>query len=121
MEIINNGTAVREDKQLLVLTHLSQLLDYLTGFGGFIVPLILWIVNKDRVIHMDTHGKSILNFQISLFLYCLISIPAIFLFGLGILMLFALVILACILPIINAIKANNGEDPNYYISIPFIT
>ena len=118
MEIINT-TTVREDKQLLVLTHLSQLLDYITGFGGFIVPLVLWIVNNDRVIDMDIHGKSILNFQISIFIYALLSIPAIFLFGLGIITLLIVAALAFILPIINAIKANNGEAPNYYISIPF--
>ena len=29
---------MREDKQLLVLTHLSQLLDFVSGVGGFIVP-----------------------------------------------------------------------------------
>ena len=119
MEVVNNGTVVREDKQLLVLTHLSQLLDYVTGFGGFIVPLVLWIINKDRVVDMDIHGKSILNFQISIFIYALLSIPAIFLFGLGIVTLIIVAALAFLLPIINAIKANNGEVPNYYISIPF--
>lgn len=121
MEIVNNGTIVREDKQLLVIAHLSQLLDYVTGFGGFIVPLILWLVNKDRVLGMDEHGKSIINFQISIFIYCLLSIPAILLFGLGIITLIVVGILAFVLPIINAVKASNGEAPNYYISIPFFS
>lgn len=120
MELVNNGEIVREDKQLLVITHLSQLLDYITGFGGFIVPLILWIVNKDKVIAMDVHGKSILNFQISLFLYAILSIPAIFIFGLGIITLLILVALGFILPIVNAIRASNGQEPTYYISIPFV-
>ena len=48
----------RENKQLLVLTHLSQLLDIITGFGGFIVPLILWLTQKDTVVNMDENGKS---------------------------------------------------------------
>ena len=121
MEIIHRENAVREDKQLLVLTHLSQLLDYVTGFGGFIVPLILWIINKDRVIAMDEHGKSILNFQISIFIYAILCIPAIFLLGLGILGLIVVGILAFVLPIVNAIKASNDEKPNYYISIPFFS
>ncbi len=121
MHIVNNPIAVREDRQLLALTHLSQLLDYITGFGGFIVPLILWLVNKDRVMDMDIHGKSILNFQISIFLYCLLSIPLIFLFGLGVITLLIIAALAFVLPIINAIKASNGEAPNYYISIPFFS
>jgi len=119
MEIAHQENVVREDKQLLVLTHLSQLLDYVTGFGGLIVPLILWVVNKDRVIGMDKHGKSILNFQISLFIYAIVCLPAIFLFGVGILGIIAICILAFILPIVNAVKASNGETPNYYISIRF--
>ena len=121
MEIVNNGITMREDKQLLVIAHLSQLLDYITGFGGFIVPLILWITNKDRVLAMDVHGKSILNFQISILIYCLLCIPGILLFGLGILGLVAIGILAFVLPIVNAVRASNGEEPKYYISIPFFS
>ena len=45
-----------ENRQLLVLTHLSQLLDLVTGVGGFIVPLVIWLTNKDDVIDMDLHG-----------------------------------------------------------------
>lgn len=119
MEIVHQPTYVREDRTLLALTHLSQLLDYVTGFGGFIVPLILWLTNKDKVNDMDEHGKAIANFQISLFIYCLICIPGILLFGLGLIGLLVLVILGFVLPIMNAIKASNGEKPNYYISINF--
>ena len=49
---------MKEDKQLLVLTHLSQLLDFVTGIGGFIVPLILWLTKKDEVLDMDRDGKG---------------------------------------------------------------
>ncbi|WP_339844600.1 DUF4870 domain-containing protein [Dokdonia sp. Asnod3-C12] len=119
MEIVQQTTFAREDRTLLALTHLSQLLDYITGFGGFIVPLILWLSNKDRVNNMDEHGKSIANFQISLFIYCILSIPAILVFGLGLVTLLILAVLGFILPIINAIRASNGEEPNYYISIKF--
>ena len=119
MEIVQPPAYVREDRTLLALTHLSQLLDYVTGFGGFIVPLILWLTNKDRVIDMDEHGKSIANFQISLFIYCILSIPAILLFGLGLVTLLLLVVLGFFLPILNAIRASNGQAPNYYISIKF--
>jgi len=111
---------MRKNNQLLVITHLSQLLDLITGFGGFIVPLILWLTNKEKIDSMDIHGKSIVNFQISMFLYALIAIPLILVFGLGILLLIGIGLLCFILPIINAIKASNGEDPNYPFSINFI-
>jgi len=111
---------MRQDNQLLVLTHLSQLLDLLTGMGGLIVPLIIWLTQKDKVIGMDMHGKMILNFQISLLIYALVSIPLIFLFGLGIFLLIGIAIIALVLPILNAIKVSNGETPSYPFSIEFI-
>lgn len=110
---------MREDRQLLAVTHLTQLLDYITGLGGFIVPLVLWITKKDEVIAMDHHGKAILNFQLSMFIYALISIPLILFIGLGIFLLIAIGIIAFVFPIINAIKASNGESIYYPLSIKF--
>jgi uncharacterized Tic20 family protein len=111
---------MKKNNQLLVLTHLSQLLDLVAGFGGFIVPLLLWLVNKEKIYRMDIHGKSIINFQLSMLLYAIIAIPLILVFGLGILLLVAIGLLCFILPIINAVKASNGEEPNYPFSINFI-
>ena len=110
-----------ENRQLLVLTHLSQLLDLITGVGGFIAPLIIWLIKKDEVFDMDRHGKAILNFRISMFLYAIICIPAIFLFGLGILGFIVLGIFYLIFPIINALRASNNQEPNYPLSIKFLT
>ncbi|MCM8570415.1 DUF4870 domain-containing protein [Gramella jeungdoensis] len=111
---------MREDNQMLVMTHLSQLLDLVTGIGGFIVPLILWLTQKDKVAGMDMHGKMILNFQISIFIYSILSIPLIILFGIGILMLIIIGLIALILPIMNAIKVSNGEMPYYPLTIEFL-
>ncbi|MEQ6122890.1 DUF4870 domain-containing protein [Pseudotenacibaculum sp. MALMAid0570] len=111
---------MKKDKQLLVLTHLSQLIDFVTGIGGFIVPLILWLVKKDDVIDMDKHGRAILNFRISMFIYLLICIPAILFFGLGLLGFLVIGIFYLIFPIINAIRASNEEEPSYPLSIQFL-
>ena len=105
---------------MLVMTHLSQLLDLVTGIGGFIVPLVLWLTQKDKVAGMDMHGKMIINFQISLFIYSIICIPLILLFGLGILGLIIIGLIALILPIMNALKVSNGEMPYYPLSIEFL-
>ena len=111
---------MREDNQLLVITHLSQLLDLVTGIGGFIVPLIIWATQKDKVAAMDMHGKMIINFQISIFIYSIICIPLIILFGLGIILLILVGLLALVLPILNAIKVSNGEMPYYPLTIQFL-
>ncbi|WP_411895623.1 DUF4870 domain-containing protein [Winogradskyella sp. A2] len=117
----NYHTLKRTDNQMLMITHLSQLLTYITGFGGLIVPLILWATQKDNVEGMDAHGKAILNFQLSIIIYCILSIPLIIVFGLGILTLILIGILAFIMPIVNAIKASNGELPSYPLSLNFVS
>jgi len=111
---------MREDKQLLMITHLSQLLDLVTGVGGFIVPLIIWLTQKDKVLGMDVHGKMIINFQISMFIYCIIAFPLIFLLGLGILILIVIGLIMLIFPIINAIKVSNDQIPSYPLTIEFL-
>ena len=120
MEVINQ-TNLRKDNQLLVLLHLSQLLTYITGFGGLIVPLILWFSQKDKIKDMDIQGKEIINFQLSILLFSILSIPAILLFGLGILALIFIGIVAFVMPIVNAVKVNNGEEPSYFMTIQFIS
>jgi len=80
----------------------------------------LWITQKDKVAGMDTHGKMILNFQISIFIYSIISVPLIFLLGLGIFLLIAIAVIALIFPIINAIRVSNGEMSDYPLSIQFL-
>ncbi|WP_273566625.1 DUF4870 domain-containing protein [Maribacter halichondriae] len=121
MEIINQNAALRTDNQLLVITHLSQLLTYITGFGGLIVPLVIWLTSKDKVQGMDEHGKAIVNFQLSLILLAILSIPAILLFGLGIISLIVIGITSFVLPIVNAVRASNGEAPSKFMTIPFIS
>ncbi len=120
MEVINH-THARIDRQLLMFTHLSQLLSYFVGFGGLIIPLIIWLATRDSVQDMNEHGKAVVNFQLSLLVYIILSIPAILLLGLGILTLIGAVILGFVLPISNAVRAANGEAPNYFLTIRFIS
>lgn len=112
---------MREDKQLIVLAHLSQLINLVTGFGGFIIPLVIWLTQKDKVYQMDEHGKNIINFQLSLIIYCAICIPLILLCGIGILGFIILGLFSVIFPVINAIKASNGEIAKYPLTYHFIT
>jgi len=112
---------MRQDRQLIVLTHLSQLIPLLVGFGSLILPLILWTTQKEKVYQMDAHGKSIINFQLSLIIYWFICIPLILFFGLGLLGFIILGIISIIFPIVNAIKASNGETPTYPLAFNFIS
>lgn len=111
---------MRQDNQLLVITHLSQLVTLVTGFGSLLIPLIIWITQKEKVYKMDEHGKNIINFQLSLIIYFIICIPLILLLGLGLLGFIVLGIASIVMPVINAIKVSNGETPKYPLSFTFI-
>jgi hypothetical protein len=119
MEVVNQSV-MRRDRPLLAITQASQLLNYVTGCGGFIVPLILWLATRHSVEGMDEHGKSAVNLQLSLLLYIIISIPAIILLGLGILGIIGAAILGFVMPVVNAVRASNGEPPNYFMTIRFL-
>ena len=110
----------RVDNNLLVATHLCQLLTYISGFGGLVVPLVLWLTQQDKVASMDIQGKQIVNFQLSIIVYCIISIPLVLFFGLGLLVLFAVGTLSFLLPIVNAVKVSNNQQPVYFMNITFI-
>ncbi|MCR9182876.1 MAG: DUF4870 domain-containing protein [Flavobacteriaceae bacterium] len=122
MEVINpdNTIPLRKDNQLLLITHLSQLLTYVTGFGGLLVPIIIWAVNKDKIEGLDQHGKEIINFQLSMILFALICIPLILVLGLGILGLIILGIISFVFPIVNGINASNGNFSKYPFTIRFL-
>ncbi|MEJ2113095.1 MAG: DUF4870 domain-containing protein [Flavobacteriaceae bacterium] len=112
---------MKVDRQLIVLTHLSQLITLVIGFGSLLLPLFLWLTKKNEVYEMDEHGKRIVNFQLSILIYSLICIPLILLLGLGLLGLVVLGIISFVFPIINAIRASNGETPQYPLSLNFIS
>ena len=111
---------MKRDKDLLILTHLSQLLDFVTLIGGFVAPLLIWLLKKDEVIGMDAQGKGILNFRITMFIYFLICFPLVLFFGLGLLGFCIIGILYAVYPIINAIRVYNNEIPSYPLTIQFL-
>ena len=111
---------MKRNNQLIVITHLSQLLDLVTLVGGLLVPLFIWITNKDKVFTMDEHGRSIINFRLSMIIYMLICIPLLLFLGLGLLGFAVIGVFYFIFPIINAIKASNNEAPNYPFSLKIL-
>lgn len=67
----NNGVSA-EERQWAMLAHLSALLGYIltSGWagsaGGFIGPLIVWMVKKDTMPFVDNQAKEALNFSITI-------------------------------------------------------
>ena len=54
-----------EDANLVVLLNLVQLSFLAFPLFGVLLPLIIWLVNRDRARDVDEVGQAILNFQVS--------------------------------------------------------
>jgi uncharacterized Tic20 family protein len=61
------------EKNIATFTHLSTLTQYFIPFGNYIFPIILWTSKKDKSEFVDYHGKQVLNFQLSILLYSIIT------------------------------------------------
>ncbi len=105
-------------KQFTVLMHVSQYAGFLVPFAGIVLPIVMWASFNDKHPLIDTHGKNIINFMISFFIYAVITgLLSFLLIGIP----FFIVILICglILPIIGAIKAGNNQVYKYPATILF--
>ena len=108
-----------QERQWALICHLSALSGYVIPFGNLIAPIIIWSMKKDEFPMVDVHGKAVINFQISITIWMIISGVLIILL-IGIPLLIVLAILQVVFVIIGAIKADNGELYKYPLSIQFI-
>jgi len=106
---------MKENQQLIVFMHLSQLFNLLSGFLGFIIPLVIWQSKKKNTYDLDVHGKAIINFQISLFILTICCFPLVLFLGIGLIGLCILILVSQAFPVLNAVRASAGSLPNYPI------
>ena len=59
-------------KNIATFIHLSTFSRFIFPLGNFIGPIILWVANKEKSEFIDTHGKQVINFQMSILLYTII-------------------------------------------------
>lgn len=88
-------------------------------FLSWLVPLVVWLVFRERSRMIDDHGKEALNFQITLFIaYVVGGILTVIIIGAVI--VFIAWICAIIFGIMASIAAYNRRPYRYPISIRFI-
>jgi uncharacterized Tic20 family protein len=117
MEEINSYT--QSERDWAMFCHLSAFTGFFFPMGGIIGPLVCWISRKDESQWVDTNGKSALNFQLSLLMYFVLTIPLCFII-VGIPILLFLIVLKVVCIVIAAIRAAKGEAFKYPLSIPFL-
>jgi len=102
-----------------MLLHLSQFCSYIIPVLGIAAPLVLWLMNKDNDPLVDEHGRNILNWNLSAYLYLFVCGILIFVF-IGVFLIWIPIVLSIIFPIIGAIRAKEGVVWKYPLSIPFL-
>jgi len=89
-------------------------------FLSFFVPLVIYLVFKDRDPFIRGHSAQALNFHITLFIVYFVSIPLIFVI-VGIFTFIAAAICAVVFSILAAVAANQGRDYTYPLAIRFVS
>lgn len=102
-----------------MLCHLTALAGMIIPFGNIFGPLIIWLIKKNEFPVVDEQGKEALNFNISVTIYLLVSLVLIIV-CIGYLLLIGIGIAALVFTIIAAVKASNGEQFRYPLTIRFI-
>lgn len=110
-----SGAAPQEDRTIALITHLSGIL------AGFIVPLIMWLINKDKPEKswLTDQSKEALNFQITIAIaYVICIVLSIIVIG-GLLMpiVWLVNLIFCILA---GVAANKGESYRYPFALRLI-
>lgn len=108
-----------DEKQWVLLCHLSGLSGYIVPLGNLIAPLVIWSLKKEDSAEIDRHGKEAANFQISFTIW--FAIAAVFSFVLiGIPFLIALMVLHIVFIIIATMRADKDQLFRYPLTIRFI-
>lgn len=122
-----SGMQPQDARLWATLTHIAAPALYLlsAGFIGFIAPLVMWLIFKDKDPLVRQAGAASFNFNFALML---ISVGAWILtfisFGLLLpltgLVLFAILVVQVIFAIFGAMAANRGESYKYPFEVPIL-
>ena len=122
------GPLSQDDKTWALAAHIGSLVAAYIALG-FLAPLLVMVMKKDRPF-VRRHAVESLNFQISLLIYFAVGtvimlVVALLTFGVGLLLLvpvaLVLGLLALLFIILATVKASNGEDYRYPLTLRFIS
>ncbi len=97
----------REERQWAMLCHMSAMLLYVTAIGGFIAPLVIWLLKRDEMPFVADQGRETLNFQITTLLALVVG-GCLAIVLIGFVIIGAVLLFHFIVTIIAAVKTSEG-------------
>lgn len=100
-----------DQRMWAMLAHLGAIL------FGFLAPLVVYLVQKDRGAYVREQSREALNFNLTLLVaYVAVGVLGVITFGIGTLLIFPLVIVNIVFPILAGVAANRGENYRYPVA-----
>ncbi len=123
----------QDEKSMGVLVHLASFAGYLIPLGSVLGPLTVWLMKRDEYESIERGGRKCINFKISFLIYMAVTAILMVIFvrnasfeeiliqlGVGFAVLGLLTLIDILCTIMAAIKASEGKEFNYPLSIRFI-
>jgi uncharacterized Tic20 family protein len=107
------------EKSYAMCLHLSQFLGFVIPVFGVAMPIVMWLLYKDKNEFIAENGRNVVNWVITNLMLLIVLIPACFVL-IGIPLLIILFVLDVTFCIIGAIKAGEGTAWKYPLSAQFI-
>ena len=119
-----SGMSATDERTWSMIAHLSTLLTLISGIGGPVAALVVWLVYRDRSDRVAFHALQSLWYQVAwLGIFAVYGLATVVLsmvtLGLATIVLVPLALLLAILPLVHqcyaAYKVNQGIDYRYPI------
>ena len=109
------------NRKWMLLLHGIPFLGFVIPFGNILFPLFLWIHKAEDNDVYDLHGRAVVNFQLSMTLYLVISLLSFFILpGFNFFLTGGIVLFTIIVMIKNLSSALSRGICYYPLSIPFL-
>lgn len=107
-----------ESRKLAMLAHLSAFVAFI-GIPSLVGPLVVWLLNREDPF-VEQQAKDALNFNISFLIYGIVAAISIILL-VGLIALPAVLITWFVLVIVAAVRAANGENYRYPLTMNLVS
>lgn len=107
-----------DNRTYAMFMHLAQLFCIILPVLGWVVPLVMWLLNKDKDDYINQQGKVVFNWIISVLIYAVAGWLLVLIL-IGIPILLALLVCSIIFTIMGALNAKEGIIKNYPLAIRF--
>ena len=102
-----------EEKLWAIGAHLGPVL------LGFVAPLVVWLVFRDRSEFLNRQGKEALNFQLTVLIGYVVSFVLVFVL-IGFPLIFAVWAVSLVFMIMATVRESSFQDYRYPVNIRFI-